>query len=92
VIIHLVCYGLLYIWWLRIFHKNKLESAERGWAWALPLFLIFTVFWDDLGLLNIYLIVALFSTYAIDAVLDENLAWASFWLGAVILPIKRGLR
>ena len=40
------------------------------------------------ALLNIYLIVALFSTFALDAVLDENLAWASFWLGVVILPIK----
>lgn len=88
VIIHLAAYWLLYIWWHRIFHRNKLERAETAWAWALPLFLIYTVFWDDVGLLNIYLIVALFSTFAIDAVLDENLAWASFWLGAVILPIK----
>lgn len=86
--IHLVAYGLLYFWWQRIFHKNKLDRAERAWAWALPLFLIFTVFWDDVALLNIYLIIALFSTFALDAVLDEDLAWAAFWLGAVILPIK----
>ena len=88
VILHLIAYGLLYLWWYRIFRKNKLESAEKAWARALPLFLVFTVFWDDLGLLNIYLIVALFCTFAIDAVLDEDLVWASFWLGAVILPIK----
>lgn len=88
VVIHLLAYALLYMWWHRIFHKNGLARAEQGWAWALPLFLIYTVFWDDLGLLNIYLIVALFSTFALDAVLDEDVAWASFWLGAVILPIK----
>jgi hypothetical protein len=58
------------------------------WAKSLPLFLIFTVFWDDLGILNIYLIVALFATFAIDAVLNEKLAWASFWIGAIILPMK----
>jgi hypothetical protein len=88
VVIHLLAYGLLYIWWHRIFHKNKLARAEKAWTWALPIFLIYTVFWDDLGLLNVYLIVALFSTFALDAVLDEDVAWASFWLGAVILPIK----
>lgn len=88
VLIHLVAYGLLYLWWHRIFHKHKLDRAEKAWGWALPLFLIFTVFWDDLALLNIYLIVALFSTFAIDAVLDEDPARAAFWLGAVILPMK----
>jgi hypothetical protein len=30
----------------------------------------------------------LFATFAIEAVLREQLGWASFWLGAVILPIK----
>ena len=88
VLIHLIAYALLYLWWQRIFHKNKLDRAEKAWAWALPLFLIFTVFWDDVALLNIYLIVALFSTFAIDAIIDEDLVWAAFWLGAVILPIK----
>jgi hypothetical protein len=87
-VIHLVAYWLLYVWWHRIFHKNKLQQAEKLWAWALPLFLIFTVFWDDVGLLNIYLIVALFATFALDAVLDEDAGWASFWIGAIILPAK----
>jgi hypothetical protein len=88
VAIHLVCYWLLYVWWDRIFRQNNLSKAEKLWAQSLPLFLIFTVFWDDLGLLNIYLIVALFATFALEAVLNEKLGWASFWLGAVILPIK----
>jgi hypothetical protein len=30
----------------------------------------------------------LFATFLIDAILHEKLIWASFWLGAVILPIK----
>ncbi|MFN8386696.1 MAG: glycosyltransferase 87 family protein [Anaerolineales bacterium] len=86
--IHLVAYYLLYVRWARIFQKYRLTKAEKLWAQTLPLFIIFTVFWDDLALLNIYLIVALFATFAIEAVLDENLGWASFWIGAVILPIK----
>lgn len=88
VVIHVAAYWLLYVWWAGIFRRNNLQMAERLWARMLPLFIIFTVFWDDLALLNIYLIVALFATFAIDAVLDEKLGWASFWLGAVILPIK----
>jgi len=88
VIIHLVAYWLLYVWWDRIFRQNKLQKAEKLWAWTLPMFLLFSVFWDDVGYLNIYLIVALFATFAIDAVLQEKLGWASFWLGAIILPVK----
>jgi hypothetical protein len=38
--------------------------------------------------MNIYIITALFATFSIDAILREKLGWASFWLGAVILPIK----
>ncbi len=88
VTIHLVCYWLLYVWWDRIFRHNNLREAELLWAKSLPLFLSFTVFWDDLGILNIYLIVALFATFAIDAALQEKLGWASFWIGAIILPMK----
>lgn len=87
-IIHVVAYWLLYVLWARIFQQNHLTKAEKLWAQLLPLFIVFTVFWDDLALLNIYLIVALFATFALEAVLNEKLGWASFWLGAMILPIK----
>ena len=88
VLLHLVAYGLFYIWWDRVFQRNGLHTAARVWAWILPVFLVFSVFWDDLAYMNIYLIVALFATFAIDAILREKVAWAAFWLGAVILPIK----
>ena len=88
VVIHIVAYWLLYVWWDRFFRRNQLFKAEMLWAWSLPLFLIFTVFWDDLAYLNIYLIIALFAAFAMDAVFQEKLGWASFWLGAVILLIK----
>jgi hypothetical protein len=38
--------------------------------------------------MNTYILIALFATFLIDAALQERLGWASFWLGAVILPIK----
>ena len=88
VIIHLAAYGLLYIWWGRIFERNHLIDTARQWARLLPLYLVFSVFWDDLSYMNTYIIIALFATFLIDAILQEKLGWASFWLGAVILPIK----
>jgi hypothetical protein len=88
VILHIAAYILLYIWWDRIFENNHLHLIALLWAKVLPLFLVFSAFWDDLAYMNIYLIVALFATLLIDAILQEKLGWAIFWLGAVILPIK----
>jgi hypothetical protein len=87
-IIHLVAYALLYMWWSRIFERNHLSAVARQWALLLPLYLVFSVFWDDLSYMNTYMIVALFATFLIDAILQEKLGWAAFWLGAVILPVK----
>ncbi len=88
VVLHLVAYWLFYIWWSRIFRQNNLRKAEEIWAGLLPMFLLFSVFWDDLAYLNIYLIIALFATFLIDAILREKLGWAVFWLGVMILPAK----
>jgi hypothetical protein len=88
VVIHIVVYALLYIWWNRIFTQNNLISVARQWAGLLPAYLVFSAFWDDLAYMNTYILIALFATFLIDAVLHEKLVWASFWLGAVVLPIK----
>jgi hypothetical protein len=88
VVLHIGTYILLYIGWDRIFEKNQLHKAALTWAAMLPLFLVFSAFWDDLAYMNIYLIVALFATFLIDAIMQEKLGWAIFWLGVVILPIK----
>lgn len=87
-VIHIAAYGLLYTWWYRIFENNHLPQVARQWARLLPLYLVFSAFWDDLSYMNTYILVALFATFLIDAILQEKLGWASFWLGAVILPIK----
>jgi len=87
-IIHLAAYMLLYIWWGRIFEENNLTNISKQWARLLPVYLVYSVFWDDLAYMNTYIIIALFATFLIDAILKEKLGWAVFWLGAVILPIK----
>jgi len=88
VVIHILVYTLLYIWWSRIFARNNLINVARQWAGLLPITLVFSAFWDDFSYMNTYILIALFATFLIEAVLQENLVWASFWLGAVILPIK----
>lgn len=88
VVIHILVYALLYLWWNRIFVQNNLINVARQWAGLLPVYLVFSAFWDDLSYMNTYILIALFATFLIDAVLQEKLVWASFWLGAVILPIK----
>ena len=87
-IIHVAAYALLYIWWGRIFEQNNLTNISKQWALLLPVYLVYSVFWDDLAYMNTYIIIALFATFLIDAILKEKLGWAVFWLGAVILPIK----
>jgi hypothetical protein len=87
-VIHVAAYGALYVWWHKIFDQNRLDTVAREWARLLPLYLVFSAFWDDLSYMNTYILVALFATFLIDAILQERLGWASFWLGAVILPIK----
>ncbi|HSL44459.1 MAG TPA: hypothetical protein VK897_13565 [Anaerolineales bacterium] len=87
-IIHVGVYALLYVWWSKIFEQNNLTNIARQWASLLPLYLVFSAFWDDLSYMNTYIIVALFATFLIDAILKGKLGWAAFWLGALILPIK----
>src|SRR5258706_716368 len=86
--LHIAAYIILYIWWGRIFRQNRLVRAGQLWAMMLPMYLVFSAFWDDLTYLNIYIIIALFTTLFIDAVLQETLGWAIFWLCVIILPIK----
>lgn len=88
VVLRLLAYTLMYIAWLRIFNQNKLENITTLWVKFLPLYLVFSPFWDDLAYMNIYIFMALFATLFIETILKEQTGWASFWLGAVILPIK----
>jgi hypothetical protein len=88
IIIHIATYALLYIWWDRIFQRSRLQNVSKQWALLLPVFLVYSPFWDDLSYMNTYILIAFCATFLIDAILQEKLGWAIFWLGAVILPIK----
>ncbi len=86
-LLHILAYGLLYVLWWRIFHCLGFERAGPIMIWTLPVWLVFSAFWGDLGYLNIYLIMALFGTFYIKAVLYERLGWSVLWL-TIILQIK----
>lgn len=81
------CYGLLYLWWGRIFRRLGLDRAETMLAWTLPVWIVFAAFWGDLAYLNVYVITALCCTLLIEAVLDERLGWALLWV-SLLLPSK----
>jgi hypothetical protein len=84
---HIVAYGLLYWLWGRIFSRLGLDDAREMLAWLLPLWLVFSQFWADLGYLNIYIFMALLATLFIDGVLRERVGWSTVWL-SVILQTK----
>jgi hypothetical protein len=86
-VLHFVAYGYMFVSWQRIFQDLSLKSAGQMLAYSLPVWLVFSSFWTDLGYLNIYLIIALISTLLIESVLKENLWGAVLWL-SIILQIK----
>jgi len=86
-LLHIVAYGILYVKWGQIFRCLGLDYATKMLTWSLPVWLLFSSFWTDLSYLNIYIIMALFATFFIEAVLIERLGWSLFWL-SIILQIK----
>jgi hypothetical protein len=84
-ILHLLVYYLLFVRWGRIFQQWNQEKASRSLILSLPVWLLFTAFWDDLAYLNIYLLMALMSTLLIEAVLKDNLPQASIWLTLILV-------
>jgi hypothetical protein len=77
--LHIVAYVFLYVKWAQLLRRWNLPKARHYLAWALPVWLIFSLFWADLGYLNVYIMMALLSTWLTEAVIDENLAHAVLW-------------
>jgi hypothetical protein len=86
-LLHLGAYVLLYVGWSRIFRRLSLDRANEMLVWTLPVWLVFSQFWGDLGFLNVYIFMALMATWLIDAILSEHLGWSLLWL-SIILQIK----
>jgi len=86
-VLHVVSYVLLYLSWDRIAARAQLEALRSRLAWSLPIWLLFSSFWTDLGYLNIYIVVALLATWLIENILEKNLGRSILWL-SIILQIK----
>jgi len=85
--LHILAYAALFILWYGIFRRLELWRAADMMILTLPVWLIFSAFWSDLGYLNVYIIMALLATLLIDAVLQERLGLAVLWV-TVIIAIK----
>jgi len=81
----LVAWAAVYLLWARLFDRLGLERAGRMLAWSLPLWLVFSLFWTDLGFLNIYTFTLLLVTLLLEAILNENLARATLCLTVILL-------
>jgi len=86
-VLHLLAYVALYVLWYRIFRRLRLRQTEEMMAWTLPVWLVFSPFWSDLGYLNVYIVMALLATLLIDAMIQEHLGRAVLWL-TIIVTIK----
>jgi hypothetical protein len=84
-ILHMLAYGLMIILWGKIFREFNLEKASRIFVWTLPIWLIFSPFWDDLNYLNIYTIMALVATLFIEAIIKEDILSSSIWLTLILI-------
>lgn len=83
----LAAYLGLFWTWRRVFGFLGLERAYQAlWA-SLPLWLVFSAFWDDATYLNIYTLMAFLGSLLIEAILRERLIPASLYL-ALILATK----
>jgi hypothetical protein len=86
-ILHIVAYMGLFVTWFQIFQKWDFSRCAHLLILSLPIWLVFSSFWTDLGYLNIYIIVALVGTLFIKAVIEENLIHSVLWL-SLILQVK----
>jgi hypothetical protein len=83
-IFHLFAYvGLFWVWY-KMFQQWKFEECERLMVWTLPVWLLFSSFWTDLGYLNIYIIVAFLSSLLVKSVIDEKLGLSVVWLTLIV--------
>jgi hypothetical protein len=82
-----LAYISLFLVWIQIFDLLHLPNAQKMFVWTLPVWLLFSSFWTDLGYLNVYIFMALLGSLALRAVMREKLYTASLWL-AIILQVK----
>lgn len=83
--LHILAYGLFYLYWCRLFQKWNLQSTAVLMSWSLPLWLVYASFWSDLTVLNVRVFLALLVTLLVDAIWEQHLGRASLWLVLILL-------
>ncbi len=84
-LLRIAAYIALFATWRRIFEFCKLDRANRMMILTLPVWLVFSPFWDDLGYINIYTIMALLGSLLTEAVIKQNLGRAILWLTLILI-------
>jgi len=86
-LLHIGAYVLMYVKWQQIFAQLGLERANQVLALTLPVWLVFSQFWTDLGYLNVYVFMALLATLLVKSIMDQKMSLSVLWL-AIILQVK----
>lgn len=84
-ILTVAAYILIYLKWIKIFHRSALGQVNEKMVFALPVWLIYSAFWGWLAYLNVGVIVVLIVTLLIEAILEERLDWAALWLTLLLI-------
>jgi len=84
-LLRILAYIALFAAWQRIFCFCKLDRAARMLLLTLPVWLVYSPFWDDLGYINIYTVMALLGTLLVEAVLKKDLPRSILWLTLILI-------
>ncbi|MGC9398511.1 MAG: glycosyltransferase 87 family protein [Anaerolineae bacterium] len=82
-----LAYSSFFVLWGKFFDEFRLPEVQKQLVLTLPVWLLFSSFWTDLGYLNVYIFMALLSSLALYAVMKERLWLALLWI-SLILQVK----
>jgi hypothetical protein len=100
-VVNIFAYAGLFFLWAHIFKRYRIQSALLMLIQILPVWLLFSGFWIDLGLLNIHVIIALVASLLIYFILQEKLLPAvlilillvqtkPYWGFLIMIPLLMG--
>lgn len=75
----------LFVLWMRVFNDFHLLKQRDTLIRLLPLWLLYSGFWSDLGYMNVYILICVLTTLLIYFVIQENLLPAVFVLVLILL-------
>ncbi len=75
----------LFLIWGQYFRTYRLRKALNTLIWLLPVWLLYSAFWVDLGFMNLYIMMALLASLLIFYVIEEKLLPAAVILCLILL-------